>query len=398
MHLFGSAGKKNDVTLLFDIANSSLGAAIIDLTSLKPQIIYSARVPIDFQRNINAKRFLIAAGASLELLCNRILTEYIQKGKHALRINGATCLFASPWLVSQPIAIRYAPEKQFALTHELINKLVEQEHVRFEKTFSHDGRKTAVQTIEVKVLGTRLNGYELDTIQGQYGKEALIDMFFSAASSEAISLFEKIIHNAFHVNAISFSSFLLSYWNAVRDIHPDVFDFVCLDITGEVTDILVANRGVITNVSSFPIGAHAVARTIIGSTNMPAESALSVQSLAASSKKEAVDPAVQKAINAALSEWVDATKNALLQINTHTVLPRTMYVTIDDDVATPFIEALTALEHDSLGIGKEHFSLHVVEKEFISNNVIVGQGVTSDPFLLIGAAYLRKIHNDSKEK
>lgn len=398
MHLFGSGGKKNDVTLLFDIANSSIGAAIVDLTSTKTRIVYSTRVPIDFQRNINAKRFLVAAGAALEILCSRILTEYIQKGKHPLRINGATCLFASPWLVSQPVVIRYAPEKQFSLTPELIDKLVEQEHIRFEKTFSHDGRKSAVQTIEIKVLGTRLNGYEMDSVHGQYGKETIIDMFFSAASTEAVKLFEKIIHNSFHVGEVSFSSFLLSYWNAIREIHPDVSNFVCLDITGEVTDILVANRGVITNVASFPIGAHAVARTIINSTNMPPESALSVQTIASVSKKEAVDPVVEKAIKSALTDWIESTKTALSQINTHIVLPRTLYVTIDEDVSTPFIEALKELEHDALGVGKEHFSLCVIGKEFISNEISVDEGVNADPFLLIGALYLKKIHNQQTEK
>ncbi len=399
MHLFGGGSKKNDVTLLFDIANASVGAAIVDLsTSEKPKIVYSARVPIDFQRSINAKRFLVAAGASLETLCGRILSEYVQKGKHSLRINGATCLFASPWLMSQPIIIRYAPEKQFALTHELLDKLVEQEHIHFEKAFSHDGRKSAVQTIEAKVLGTRLNGYELSSIHGQYGKEAIIDMFFSAASSEAIALFEKIIHNTFHVGEVSFSSFLLAYWNAIRDSRPETLDFVCLDITGEVTDILVANRGVITNVSSFPIGAHAVARTIINSTNMPPESALSVQSLASGSKKEAVDPVVQKAIGSALEEWIGATKEALLQINTHTILPKTMYVTIDENVSGPFVDALKELEHDALGVGKEHFSLSVISKEFISTDLVLAEGVVVDPFLLIGALYLRKIHNHADEK
>lgn len=393
MHLFGGGVKKNDVTLLFDIGNSSIGAALVDLNFDKPKIIYDARVPIDFQRSINAKRFLAAAGTALETLCKRISIDYVQKGKNALHIGKAICLFASPWLMSQPTVIRYGSEKTFALTDELIDKLVEEESERFTKSFTPEGRKSTTQTIEAKVIGTFLNGYELETVHGQHGKEAVIHSFFSAASSEAVALFEKTIHATFHVGEVSFSSFLLAYWSAIRDIYPDSLDFVCLDITGEVTDILVANRGIITNIASFPLGVHTVARTIIDSTAMPAESALSVQSLAALKKTPPVDGRVHTAIKAGISDWTRSMEEAFLKISTHTILPRTLYVSIDEEVATPFIETLRSFEHDALGVAKERFSVEVVGQEFVPKNVILENGIHADPFLLVGAAYVRKILN-----
>lgn len=390
MGLFGARSHKRDVTLMFDVGNASIGAALVTFENEHPIIVYTSRVPIGFQQAINAKRFLSAATTTLETLCAKVQNEYIKTHGSTNKIKRVACTFASPWLFSKPITINYQQEKAFALTPEFVNHLVLEERDRFMASFVKEGKPPTARLIETHVTSTILNGYDITHIANQRGTEATIHTFFSAAAIEALQAFEKVIHTTFHINNISFSSFLFAYFNTIKDTYKQHENVICVDVTGEVTDILVTNRGTIANVSSFPLGTRTIARTIANDTGTPSDAALALQSLV-TKEGTAKDPRVETSLKKAINDWTIAMNESLHTISNGALLPRHMFVTIDTDVAPPFLNALQTLEYDAFGVSKEHFTVTPITEELGAQALTYETGVPVDPFLSIGALFLKKL-------
>lgn len=395
MGLFGKNRNRN-LTLVFDIGNASIGAALVNFEiNEQPIIVYTSRIPIGFQQTINAKRFLSAATTTLETLCVKVQNEYIKIHGSTNKIKQVVCTFASPWLFSKPIAIHYQQEKKISITPEFIEHLILEERNRFMSSFIKEGKLPSVKLIETRITSIVLNGYNITRIADQRGTDVTIHTFFSAAATEALQAFEKVIHTVFHINNIFFSSFLFAYFNAVQDMYEQHENIICIDVTGEVTDILVTNRGTIANVSSFPSGTRTIARTIANSTGIPGDSALALQNLV-TKEGGAKDPRVEVSLRKAMDDWITAMNESLHTISTGTLLPRHLFVTIDTDVAPPFLEALKNLEYDAFGISKERFIVTQITEELGARALTYNTGIPVDPFLTIDALFVKKLLSKNK--
>ncbi len=394
MGLFGAHSHKRDVTLIFDVGNASIGAALVTFENGYPTIVYTSRIPIGFQQAINAKRFLNATTTTLETLCVKIQNDYIKIYSSTYKIKQVVCMFASPWLFSKPITIHYQQDKKFTLTDDFIDRLVLEEQHRFMASFVREEKPQTARLIETHVTSTILNGYDITHITNQHGTDLTIHTFFSVAAKEAIEAFEKIIHVTFHIDNISFSSFLFAYFNTILNTYEQHKNFICIDVTGEVTDILVTNHGTIANVFSFPLGTHTVARAIANDTGTSGDSALALQNLV-TKEGATTDSRIQSSLKKAMGDWTIAMNESLRTISNGALLPQHMFVTIDTDVALPFLHVLRNLEYNVFGLSKEHFTVTQITEELGAQALTYKTGVPVDPFLTIGALFIKKYFPNS---
>lgn len=394
MALFG--GRKNppgENVLFFDIGNASIGVAVAHVSSEKTSLEFARRIPIAFQKEIDAQRFMMAARAALESACHVVMDDYVKKQKKVLHATAAHCFFSSPWLLSKPISVRYEPGRQFSLTHDLIEHVRTEEERRFAAQFTKEGEKSKASIIEEHIIGAQINGYKVKSVDGQRGTNLVLQTFFSAASREATKTFESIIENNLHVHDVSFASFLFAYYRTITILFPDIADFICIDITGEVTDIIIVRDGIIMSVLSFPIGVHSVRRSIVTETGMPDDAAHTIQTIAAD-ERSAPPTSAQKAVADGINRWSDELKNVLASVSTNIILPRSLFVAIDEDVAPPFLNALNGMDYDALGITKDHFNVTHFTKDRTAPQIEVSAGTNDDPFIRISALFVR----DATEK
>lgn len=382
MSFWNSKNAHRGVVLVVDIGSASIGGALVDWRGEKPRVLFTARVPIAFQEHVDARRFLAASGVALETLGKRITDEYVKK-TGGVSVGHTTVMFSSPWLLSRPISIHYTDDKPFSLNENLIKHLQKGEEDQFSKTVL----RSSSTLIESRIVGLALNGYPISYPAGQKGTSLTVRMFFSAAANEAIKMFSKIIHSTLHVDDISYTSFLFAYYKAILQGDDALEDFICLDITGEVTDILVANQRSIVNVSSFPTGVRTIARNVAGETGMPGESALALERIYG--KKEKGENKADKVLEKGLLSWRETLKETFTAVGEGSVLPRKLFVTVDNDVEPAFLSELAKIEYDVLGVSKEPFDITSVTSDIGKGRVESEAGKTTDPFLCIGILFLK---------
>ncbi len=264
--LFNNAVKE-EVVAVFDIGNGSVCAALVKVSPGQlPFIIYSHREPLTYIPEVTSKKLL---DSMLKLL--RSVTVNLEKEGMAklqpynvTRPHRALCVFSSPWYVSQSKVIHVQKETHFVVTQNPIDSMIrkeqeafkkDQEEGKYEEMFGH-----AVRILEKQIISMKLNGYEIEKPLNKKARELEVTFFTSFIAEAVIQGVEKILGQYIHVSAIAFASYALASWTAIRDTFPQLTDFIFLDVTGEVTDISITQRSVLSETMSFPIGRNTILR------------------------------------------------------------------------------------------------------------------------------------------
>lgn len=382
-----------EVAIVYDIGSASVGASIIEAgLGTIPKILYTVRIPIQFQREVNAKRFLAFAITALEEATQRLVKEGLSvlHLRHPNRIRMISCTLSSPWLISNTHVVHYQQGHPFAVTPDLISSLVTEEREKFLFEMNDSPRKIgSITTIESQIIGIRQNGYDVSHVQSRSCEKLTIAVHLSAAPSEVIETIKRTIHQHFNFRKITFDSFPLVYFSAIRTIHPTMTDFLCVDVTGEVTDVLIARNGILRDVSSFPLGKHHFARTISAVMGGDENSALGIlhSTSAGAGEKEGIDAKVVKALNSIETDWRASFQQTLTGISERSLLPKHIFVTADAEVGDFFTRIISEEEFDTLGVAKERFTAEYVHPNTMEKTVSYAPGVSEDSFLALEAIF-----------
>jgi hypothetical protein len=396
MAFFASSGH-TEVAALYDIGSASVGAALVRFRRGEaPHMLYATRVPIQFQQQVNAKRFVALAATALGDVSEQLVRIGLPQATKIVgstpRIKNVLAVFSSPWLMSKTHITQLKKDKPFVASPTLIQDIVADERKMFAELFARESKRDgAVTIIEDRVIGMHLNGYEVQGPDMRSCTELSLAVFLSAAPTEAIETIKSAIHKIFNFRKLALQSFPLVYFSTVRDIQADNSDFMCIDITGEVTDIILSRHGIIVENSSFPIGKHHFARAVAAAIGISAESALSYLNMSASDNGKVSNQQISSALASAQQEWTKSFVDTISSFATRTLIPRSAFVTADPEVGKHFASLISEIEFDTLGMSKEKFKTTYLGPDEIGKYVEREPGVSADAFLMIESAFFNKM-------
>lgn len=379
MGLFSS--KKEKLVAIFDIGSGSVGGALVKIPMDKeslPTIIKSARTDIVERKELNFDLFLKDMILALGFTSKSIYKSSLGAPDEIV------CVLASPWYISETRMIKISKEHSFTFTKKIVDELLAKEIESFNLIYNNKyGVDSTPEVIEHPVIGVALNGYHIDDPMGKKTRSIEMDMVVSLSPKVCLDKIKETISQSFHHTPISFSSFMMSSYIAVRDRYMNHDSYLLLDIGGEITDVGIISKGIIRGSLSFPYGRKTLFRNISKKLKIELRDAYEIFSLfnrdTLSEKEKGkllpVLEIMQKLWGVSFKECINTLPRTL-------TLPNTMFLTIDSDIKDWFVKIINNEEYIQSMVPNKKFALVTIDGPEFLNMCNISNG-TCDPFLMI---------------
>lgn len=406
-----SGREKVSYVAFFDVGSGSVASSVVRTERGKiPHIVWSKRFPISFSEHDHFEQLSKSMLATLldSVLAAQPEIESALKGSKEKKsdIDGIVFTFTSPWYMirSKVFTIEHKKDvDSVAITPQFINKLIDKEkadfiesikshtHIATEKTGDH-------RIVEEHIVQAILNGYPTVNLYEKKVKTAQVDLVLSAMSPD---LYEKIQDLSRQLNpklTPYIQTFVLTSFLIIRDLFPEVQNFLLIDIGAELTDISVVHKGTLIETTSIKYGYNNLIRDVAGFLNtIPAES----QSLLHTYFAEGVSEKHKLKISNALAEcrgtWVSKLQDVLSDISNNSALPRNVYLTTHNDFGTWFEDSIKGGDYSEVSFDECPFKVTLLDtkyfEEYCAYNRLTAQ---ADPFLVMEALHHEKLRSSDK--
>lgn len=386
---------EEEISVVFHIGSGSAAGYIVRLSKKsKPEILYSARMPILFQKNLNLERHVNLMLGALDSAAKDIQKQGLLHlnftGLRNLSIRKAHYILSSPWCVSQTKVIKIRKDKPFEISQESIGNILNEQ----EKKFLSDNPFGNSIIVEKKIIEAKLNGYKVDEIYGKKTNEIELSLFLTSASESLLKKMKDIIGKHFNFHSFDFHSFALSSFSAIRDIYPDKESFMYIDIHGELTDLLIARNGVFVETVSFPIGRNFFKRQLSEELRASADEAISLLNLYINGKSnKTTSEKIMFAVDASLKKWSESFHSALTHLSLRINLPRTIFFIINDELSAFWARKLKEEKFSQFAMTEEFFDVIILDSKKLGENCKSSRDSKKEPVLELECLFLNKLYN-----
>jgi len=332
---FFSFSKKNkeSFSLVFNISSGSVSGAIIRFTEKAGvKIEYYIKEKISFQEELSIPRHVDLMSEALGILVEKIRvagTKKIMPAKGSLfLIDRVFYIFSSPWCVSKTRTIRINEVKEFKVTEQYINKIIDEQEKLFRAEISESG-----QVVEKKIIQIKTNGYVVNDINDCLTKNLEISILFTIVPENILQVIESVVTKTFNSKNIWCHSLSLSLFSVIRNLFSQYENFIHLDITEEITDLNIINDNIITDSISIPFGRNHFIRELsmnLKITEEIADSMIRMQVTKSGDELGVLNLAV--AMDTASQTWLTKISEALNDLKLRMFLPETMFLIISNDL------------------------------------------------------------------
>ena len=382
MGLFSS--KKEKLVAIFDIGSGSVGGMLVSIPKdgkSLPTIIKSTRTDIVTRKELDFNLFLKDM-----ILALGFATRALYQSKLGAP-DEIVCVLASPWYISETRLIKTSKERSFIFTKKMIDELIQKEITSLDILYKgkYGDVESAPEVIEHPILGISLNGYSVNDPIGKRTRSIEMNMVISLSPKSCLDQIKETLSKTFHHTPVSFSSFIVSAYIAVRDRYMNHEAYLLLDIGGEVTDVAIISKGVLRDSLSFPYGRKSLLRDISNKLKIELRDATEIFSLfnkgVISSKEEIKLKPVLEIIG---KSWGDSFRESINTLPRTLTLPNAIFLTIDPDVKDWFVKVINNEEYIQSMVPNKKFALVALDgPEFL--NMCNINNSTCDPFLMIEA-------------
>ena len=250
---------------------------------------------------------------------------------------------------------------------------------------------TEVRTIELKNIRTSLNGYSTPEPLNQKAKELEMVVFLSSSPEKSLRIFEESIGRHFNSGNIKFSSFVMSTFAVARDMFVHQDNFLLVDIGGEVTDISMIKKDILSESISFPSGRNLIIRGVAHALQCSFEESRSLISLYEDGHAEAtIQKKIEPVIAKLKSEWLLEFQESLTNLSNDISIPSTVFVTVDTPFANFFTETIKVEQLSQYTLTESKFRIIFLGTKELHGIALFEGDTERDPFIIIESIYINR--------
>ena len=258
MALFGHT-KKREYAAVFDIESGSVGGSMVELEhGGKPEILFSSRDVFPVPAKLTYERYLSLLISSLEEIIADMQRRALKRPKH-IYVSLPSVLHLSALRI-----LRKKADIPILVTKKSLAGMVGESPAIPEATGSDSYLPPGnpISFIERQVTGIKLNGYDVVNPYEKRAAEIELTLYESITEESIMKKISASVGGLFHSERITFFTSTLAVYSALREALPEMEHYLVLDVTGEVTDVIVVARRGLASTFSIPFGAHALVRSI----------------------------------------------------------------------------------------------------------------------------------------
>lgn len=393
---FTQAKKKERIVAIFDIGSGSIGGAITRIPSngkTIPTIIKSVRNDIAFHDELDFNIFLKDMLSALKKTTDSLYDAKLGAPDEIV------CVLASPWYLSETRVIKMSREHSFVFTNKLADEMLEKEITSLNSIYEkkYGGAKSTPEVVEHHVMGVSLNGYLVNEPIGMHSRSVEMHMVISLSPKSCLDEIRDTISKTFHHIPVSFASFAVCSYLAVREKYVTPDSYLLLDIGGEVTDVSIITKGILKASLSFPFGKRTFFKYICTKLEIELRDAVEIFNMFSTNtlserKKKKVEPLFKSIENS----WGEAFRQCIGTLPHTLTLPGTIFITADQDIRSWFVEVVRNEPFIQSMVSEHKCTVITLEGPEFLNMCSVKDG-TCDPFLMVEAiGIMRKSINKNK--
>jgi len=397
---FFSSEDDGELVVVYDIGSASVGAAFVYLKKdAKPHIIYSLRRDMVFQNELNFERFRNVMEKTIHEVSENIMKYDVTKSgisKKKLKAPRIYCFMSSPWYTGQTRMVHAKKKEPFVINEKILEYFVDRELDNFKKSEniqSYIGPGDAV-VLEKQVLQIKLNGYETAEPYGKNTSTLDLAVFFGVVSKEAMIRAERAMGKYFSINKLYFYTFPVASFDVLRSLEDLPDNFVFMDISGELTDVVLVKERLPIHISTFPVGKKTIIRDVVRRTGRTPEDILSALRLnQGQNNAENNAEKTTGIITTSKKAWVDSLRKILADLSDSFVVPDRVYFMSDKDVENLFLSMIVEEVSEYYSSEKVPNVVQINPKLF-SLACTFSPEARRDPFIMIEALFTSKMRNN----
>ncbi|NVN96988.1 hypothetical protein HXX01_02030 [Candidatus Nomurabacteria bacterium] len=387
MGLFSS--KKEKLVAIFDIGSGSVGGALVQMPAdgkSLPIILKSSRTDIVTRKELDFDLFLKDMILALGFASRSIYESKLGAPDEIV------CVLASPWYVSEVRLVKINKEHSFTFTKSMIDELAKKEIVSLDSLYKakYGDVESLPEVIEHPIMSISLNGYQIDDPLGKKTRSVEMNMVVSLSPKSCLDIIKETISKSFHHTPVSFSSFMMNSYIAVRDRYMNHDSYLLLDIGGEVTDISIISKGVLKDSLSFPYGRKSLLRDISKKLKIELRDAKEIFNLYNKGVITEKDKARLEPILGGIGEsWGISFKECISTLPKTLTLPNAIFLTIDSDVKDWFVKIINNGEYIKGMVPDKKLTLVSLDGADFFNMCNIKNSIC-DPFMMIEAISINR--------
>lgn len=386
MGFFSRKKNKEKIIAIFDIGSGSVGGAIVRIPADErgiPLIIKSTRTEIDYSKGkLNSVVFIKSMLKALHFTTGSL---YNTKSGAPDKI---FCVIASPWYSSESRIIKIKKESFFIFNKKLGEELMQKELSKIKLDYKNK-KKTLyneLEIIEQHIMDISLNGYKVENPLGMRTKSAEINMIISCSQKYFLDKIRKVISETFHHIPVSFSSFIVSSYFAVRDKYVSPDSYLLIDIGGEITEVGIVSKGILKASLSFPFGKKTFFKYMYTKLEVELRDVQELFTLYNNGHlPEKKREEIEGLLRSIEGSWGESLRQSISNLPHILALPSTIFLTADSDMIKWFTKVINNEKFiQSMTINHKCVVVPLTGLEF-TKMCKVEKGVENDPFLMIEA-------------
>lgn len=385
MSLF-NISTNEDLCLLLDIGNGSVtGSVVLFKDKENPKALFTSKRPINFEEKPESSNLEIKVLSFVNDILKEFSTKEIRKKFYnGRKIEKVFCIITSPWFLSRSKHLEIKNEKNFYVTERFLDDILEKEEKDFEKSIENNPALNGkAMIIENSIIHSNIRGYDLKNPIGQ--KTTMFDLmiYTSLAPTDFIYKIKSEIHKHIHIKEkdIIFHTFPLAVFSSLREIFKSENNYIHLDITNEITDIIFVSKNMIQKTLSIPFGKNFIIREISRALNVPNQISISYLNLFLDNKSnEDLNFKIKEVLEKNVSIWYEELKESLSSIDSN-LLKSKFFITADKNISTIFTNYIKTKENDAFAINIDN---EVLKNLFSTENFF-------DEFIAIESIFINMI-------
>lgn len=387
-----SISHREDLVATIDIGSSSVTGALVSYRTENdkkiPTVIFTQTVEMTIPEDINFERFIAEMLRALGLVSQGIVTSKLGVPR---KIH---CFLASPWYSSETHLLSLKKDTPFVFTQKISQNLISSEVASFQERqlarYKEAGDKVSI--IENHIVHAVLNGYPSKDPYGKKVSEVELSLFLSIASDRVLNDILNTLRKVFHSRHVEFHSFLFAGFTVIRDLLVSESNFLFVDIGGEVTDIALVKNGELGGSISFPSGRNYVIRQLSSKLHIPLGEAQSLFSLYQDNKLEKeLYTKASVVLEEVRKDWLTYFQNSLVSITEDILIPETVVLTVDLDIAAWFMETMRKEAFSQYTMTEKNFTIIPLNQSLLLPFVTIKTKSSINPFIAIESLAVTRV-------
>ncbi|HBD24936.1 MAG: hypothetical protein A2566_00760 [Candidatus Zambryskibacteria bacterium RIFOXYD1_FULL_40_13] len=383
--------------LVIHVSSGSINVALASLAKNKPlDFIYSMSVPFIGERPTDSKLLPEMIGILDSSIKEVIKKGFLKNNVKDRRISHAVISLSSPWFILKTKKINLTKESPFTITKTFINSILSDEESRFKEELSGKASDTSHDyiVIEKSIVHTKINGYSVVDIMNKRTRSLEAYVYVSAISKLVDDAVMGVISKNTHLGRedVMIHSFPLVLFSSIRDFSSSDANFLIINISSEVTDIVLVRDQIIESTTSFSFGKNTIIRELSKQFKVSLEIAESQLSMYLSEKTDAsVSNSMQNILVELEKEWSTHLTSALLVVSPNSNYPKKTFLFVKKNISPIFLKLLESGSEGSIPTFRKNIQIIEIDESIFKDEYEAVAKIQVDIALIALAVFHNKL-------